>query len=245
MHFLTLVCAEPNLFASANKLAAALHLAPAQPEHPHSGLVLELNNDGLALYDAESQAGSVRVDFSSNKTLWRQGQKELIIQALGRQRPGQVVDATAGLGRDAFVMASAGIQVTMIEQHPVVHALLADGLRRALEHDSTRDVARRLTLVQGNAVDQLSLQKHVDLVYLDPMYPHREKSAAVKKEMQLFQQLLGEPPDTNSLLWAAREAAERRVVVKRPVKGGYLADTKPSYNIKGRSTRFDIYLCSG
>lgn len=55
-----------------------------------------------------------------------------------------------------------------------------------------------------------------DVVYLDPMYPHRQKSALVKKEMRVFQSLVGNDDDADSLLIPAMTIAKRRVVVKRP-----------------------------
>lgn len=239
-----LVCADSGLLARAQGLVEDLQLPPLLHDTPTEGLFLELSSTGLRLCDAESTTGCIYVEFSTGKAAHRQGQKELIVQALGRQRPAHVVDATAGLGRDAFVLASAGIRVTLFEQHPVIHALLEDGLQRARQFEATQDIAQRMSLERSNAIEALPFVDDAEVIYLDPMYPHREKSAAVKKEMRLFQQLLGDAPDASDLLVAARTAAKHRVVVKRPLKGGFLANKQPNYSLKGRSTRFDIYLSS-
>jgi len=83
-----------------------------------------------------------------------------------------------------------------------------------------------------------------DVVYLDPMYPERQKSAAVKKEMAYFHQLIGSAQNTDDaeLLAAARDVATKRIVVKRPRLGALLAQCTPAYQYSGKSTRFDIYL---
>ena len=123
--------------------------------------------------------------------------------------------------------------------------LLADAYERAQRDEAACEWVRRICLRQGNAVSLLadvSVQREVDVVFLDPMYPEKSKKALAKKDMRLFQQLLGHGGDDEaSLLDAAREAAKYRVVVKRPIKGACLAGEKPSFSIKGRSTRFDVY----
>jgi 16S rRNA (guanine1516-N2)-methyltransferase len=83
------------------------------------------------------------------------------------------------------------------------------------------------------------------VVYLDPMFPATQKSALVKKEMRLFQQLLHGPVDAAldaRLLRAARQAARLRVVVKRPARAQPLADTAPDYTLPGKAIRFDVYI---
>lgn len=177
---------------------------------------------------------------------------EMIAKAVGlrRQKLPTVLDATAGLGVDAFVLASLGCCVTMLERVPAVRALLQDGLRRALAHAAEKDpglqtIMDRMQLLGSDARDyfqQLPEAERPEVVYLDPMFPERKKSAAVKKEMQLFHHLIGPDKDADQVCHAARAIARDRVVVKRPRTAPALAACTPSYSIEGKRNRYDVYL---
>ena len=197
----------------------------------------------------EPKLGAVAVNFVSGTMAHRRqfggGRGEAIAKAVGvkgNYLP-TVIDATAGLGRDAFVLASIGCQVTMFERHPVVAALLADGLDRAYQDPTIGQLLQKqLRLIYNSSLHGLSLyQDKPDVVYLDPMFPHRQKSALVKKEMRIFQQLVGSDLDAESLLEPARRLAKKRVVVKRPDYAPFLANQKPTAEIKTKNHRFDIY----
>jgi len=156
-----------------------------------------------------------------------------------------VFDATAGLGRDAFVLASLGCRVRLCERSPVVAALLADGLARAAADAGIGAwVQTRMQLLFGEAVallEGLAAGERPHTVYLDPMYPPGKDKAQVKKEMQLLRDLLGPDRDSGALFEVARAVARHRVVVKRPGHAGWLHDVKPSASIASRKTRYDIY----
>ena len=154
-----------------------------------------------------------------------------------------VLDATAGLGREAFILASLGCSVTMLERSPIAAALLSDGLTRAKESMELSDIMSRLTLIHLPAQDFLkAASPNYDVVYLDPMFPELTKSALPKKEMQAFQAVIGADEDSADLLPLARKVARKRIVVKRPVNAPWLTADKPHYSLAGKSTRFDIYL---
>lgn len=214
---------------------------------PDGGTYLYAGSDGISLCRA-GEKGRVQVDFASGAALYRRtkGGGELIAKAVNHTGKPTVWDATGGLGRDSFVLASLGLTVHTFEQHPAVACLLQDGLARALQHPDTAETARRITLHFGNAV-MLMPQKaqeigRPDVVYLDPMYPQRQKSAAVKKEMAYFHDLVGTAQDESALLRTARALAKKRIVVKRPRLGGFLNGEKPAYQYSGKSTRFDVYV---
>ena len=154
-----------------------------------------------------------------------------------------VVDATAGLGRDAFVLASVGCRVRMLERNPVVAALLDDGLRRGYADAEIGGWLReRLELLHASSLDALTdISPAPDVVYLDPMFPHKQKSALVKKEMRVFQSLVGADNDADGLLEPARRLAKKRVVVKRPDYAPPLADVVTPNAVTTKSHRFDIY----
>ncbi|MBX9634782.1 MAG: class I SAM-dependent methyltransferase [Magnetospirillum sp.] len=154
-----------------------------------------------------------------------------------------VVDATAGLGRDAFLLASMGAQVTLIERSPQVHALLLDGLERASAAGAEyAEIVARMTLILGDSKALLpGLQ--TDVVLVDPMHPPRKNSALVKKEMRVLRQLVGADPDALDLMQAALACARKRVVLKWPLRADFLPGLpKPSHQIIGKTTRYDVFM---
>lgn len=197
----------------------------------------------------EPKLGAVYVDFVSGTMAHRRkfggGRGEAIAKAVGikgDELP-TVIDATAGLGRDAFVLASIGCQVRLIERHPVVFLLLQDGLQRAYaDAEIGAMMQRNMQLLAVNHLAELHPEyDYADVVYLDPMYPHRQKSALVKKEMRLFQHLVGADEDAAELLAPALNIAQKRVVVKRPDYAEFLADKPPHFSRETKNHRFDIY----
>jgi len=154
-----------------------------------------------------------------------------------------IVDATAGLGRDAFLLASLGGHVTLVERSPKVHALLKDGLARArAAGPEVAAVVARMTLLYGDAKDLLSGLK-ADVVIVDPMHPPRKKTALVKKEMRLLRQLVGTDPDALELMQAALACARKRVVLKWPLYADAIEGLlEPSHQIIGKTMRYDVFM---
>lgn len=218
-------------------------------ELPEKGLYLFYDEDGLSLQKV-GEKGRVRVDFVGGAAQYRRtkGGGELIGKAVNHTTQPIVWDATGGLGRDSFVLTSLGLRVTTFEQNVAVFALLADGIHRAQLQPETATIVANMNMVYGHAAVLLPQRASEcgkpDVVYLDPMYPERQKSAAVKKEMAYFHDLLGLPETENDmhLFQAARQVAKKRVVVKRPRLGEFLCGEKPAYQYEGKSTRFDVYL---
>ncbi|WP_105188333.1 class I SAM-dependent methyltransferase [Pseudoalteromonas sp. T1lg48] len=215
---------------------------------------LQYDELGLALCKRdEPKLTPIRVDFVEGAAAHRRkfggGKGQAIAKAVGLNKGAtpHVLDATAGLGRDAFVLASLGCKVTLFERHPVVAALLYDGLERAyLDAEIGSWMKERMHLHHGSSHVLLEKQPlsegEVDVVYLDPMFPHREKSALVKKEMRVFQSLVGDDGDADDLLTPALQLASKRVVVKRPDYAPFLNERTPSTQIKTKKNRFDVYV---
>ncbi|WP_293826387.1 class I SAM-dependent methyltransferase [uncultured Parolsenella sp.] len=171
--------------------------------------------------------------------------RELLVRAARVKGAGEpvVIDATAGLGEDSLLLAAAGFAVTLCENDPVIALLLADALRRAANEPQLEGIVSRMRLVEGDSVDVLgSLGRAPDVVYLDPMFPARTKSAAVKKKFQLLHHLEAPCADPARLMGAAIAAGPRKVVVKRPVKAPLLAGVKPSHSVAGKAVRFDVIV---
>ena len=214
-------------------------------------VLLFLDEQGLGLQvTGKGAPGPVRAEFVTGKMGYRRehggGAGQLVAKAVGLQKTRatlHVVDATAGLGQDAFVLASLGCRVTLFERNPVIHALLADGLARAALNVDCAAIVERMRLLEGSSIDWLSQPdaEAADIVYLDPMFPHRDKSALVKKEMQVFRTIVGDDLDSGQLLAGALERARYRVVVKRPRKAPAIEGAEPTTRIEGKSSRYDVY----
>lgn len=154
-----------------------------------------------------------------------------------------IVDATAGLGRDAFFLASLGATVTLIERSEKMHALLARGLARAAEEGGRYgETVSRMTLLLGDSCVLLPRLKP-QVVLVDPMHPPRINTALVKKEMRQIREIVGTDPDAEKLMQVALEAATARVVLKWPLRAEMMAGLrKPSHQILGKSTRYDVFV---
>ncbi|UEA17918.1 class I SAM-dependent methyltransferase [Pasteurella canis] len=198
----------------------------------------------------EPKLGAVYVDFVHGVMAHRRkfggGRGEAIAKAIGIKKDylPTVIDATAGLGRDAFVLASLGCKVRLVERHPVVRLLLQDGLQRAYADKEIGEMMQQnMQLLTVQHIAQLQPEiDFADAVYLDPMYPHKQKSALVKKEMRVFQHLVGADIDADNLLEPALKLAKKRVVVKRPDYANFLAQHSPDFSRETKNHRFDIYV---
>jgi 16S rRNA (guanine1516-N2)-methyltransferase len=199
--------------------------------------VLESVYGRLQLRDTRDGApGPLFVDLAAPDAARRRdaGRQLPLARAVGvkRDHAPTVLDATAGLGRDAYTLVALGCKVTAIERSPVVAALLQDGLER---------VRATMPLLVGDAIEHMrTINPRPEVVYLDPMFPARGKSAAVKKEMQYMQALLDED-DPAPLLEAALKCATKRVVIKRPIHAPNVG-AKPNHTFEGKTVRFDVYV---
>jgi 16S rRNA (guanine1516-N2)-methyltransferase len=232
---------------------AETYQMPVLTHVPSQGVFLVADDRGVGLCDASLlKQAPVYAEFCSTEMQYRLQsstvKSEIIMRAIGnKQAPWHVIDATPGLGRDAMIMAHFGCKVTLLERSSAVACLLADGLRQIKV--SNGDVIQQLQLYLCDSIATLNKQildekgiASPDVVYLDPMFPHKKKSALVKKDMQLLQKLLGDDADADNLLPAALEVAKRRVVVKRPNYAEPLNHLPPNMSIKGKKYRFDVYF---
>ncbi len=233
-----------ELIAEANALAARLNL----PFHDQADYLLLLTPDYLGLKKKEDNSLPIFVDFASPEMNYRRRhislRKEALARALGLKKNTHpiIVDATAGLGRDSFIIAALGFSVMMVERSPINYALLANGIERAAKNPQTSSIVEKMQLFLSDAIQFLNSIPKPDIIYLDPMFPDRKKTALAKKEMRIFHEVIGDDPDSDALFKVALSCANGRVVVKRPRLAPELADLTPSYTLAGSSSRFDIYL---
>jgi 16S rRNA (guanine1516-N2)-methyltransferase len=251
--------------ALTNNLAHKTNLPIIEPapESLKSGdLLLCVSAKGLALhFTGKGAPNPIEVDFtegaSAHRRLFGGGKNQLIAKAVGLKgsyRP-SVLDVTAGLGQDGFVLATLGCEVKMLERVPVIFELLNDGLLRA-EKSAQGDlqaIVSRVSVVCQDSLAYLTSKEFMaavipDVIYVDPMFPEREKSALVKKNMAVFQALVDGDMDAGKLLEQALTKAKYRVVIKRPRKALSIAEQFPekklpkaSLVLEGKSSRYDIY----
>jgi 16S rRNA (guanine1516-N2)-methyltransferase len=222
-------------------------------EPPDDAYYLRLDEQGLQLQHTGPRAtGPIQINFVSGVLAHRRrfggGRRQPLARAAGMKSGFNPTlwDATAGLGRDAFVLASLGCHVTLCERSAILAALLQDALQRAAaDAEIGAWVSERLHLVHGDSRERLQALEEArqpGVVYLDPMYPPGKEHVLVKKEIRTLRELLGPDRDSDLLLQIALKSARRRVVVKRPRRAGWLNDIKPDTCIASKKTRYDIYV---
>ncbi len=242
---LTLYLPDTVSSAEQERLAAlsapfGINLTFTEPNTPY---FLAFDGEKILLR-AQGVKEAVYADFVSGNLAFRtrRNRGELIARAVNLRENTEIWDATAGLGKDAFVLAALGAQVTLFERHPTPALLLSDALARAAADDTAAEVVANMRLFFGTIDNAPKHCTQPHAVYLDPMFPERQKSALVKKEMRFFHAVVGEDTDSTALLHTARRLALRRIVVKRPRHGAFVGDATPAYQYTGKSTRFDVYL---
>ena len=236
----------------AHALAAKLEIPLAQEDTKKFKLLLIYSANSLALKQTDKNGpGPIMVSFTDSTMEYRLrhggGRSQALARAIGLKKGWQptVVDATAGLGRDGFILAHLGCHVHMLERSPILATMFEDGLQRAKQATQTAEAASRIQFTQAESkkfLQKLKQQDRPDVIYLDPMFPERTKSSLVKKEMRILRVLAGDDQDAGELFKIALHCARSRVVVKRPRLAPTLDDTVPSHAITGRTSRFDVYL---
>ena len=172
--------------------------------------------------------GSLRADAGENVSA------EKMLRAL---------DATAGLGEDSFILAAGGMNVEMFEHNPVTAALLGDALIRGRQDPATKDICRRMTMRQGDSkILMQNLNYTPDIIYLDPMFPEKKKSAESKKKLQVLHKIEEPCSDETELLQAAMALKAGKIIIKRPPGCEYLAQVKPTYSLERKAVRFDCIV---
>jgi 16S rRNA (guanine1516-N2)-methyltransferase len=206
---------------------------------------LQTDAEGLALV---GNGQVLRGDFAKMLPRLRRGnfQAELLVKAArikGLDGAATVMDCTAGLGEDSLLLAAAGFQVKLYERDPVIAALLRDALRRAADLPELAPILERMEFHEADSLQVLAqLAEAPDVIYLDPMFPSRQKTALVKKKFQLLQQLEQPCDNGEEFLQAAIACKPRKIVIKRPLKGEYLGGRAPDYAIKGKTIRYDCIV---
>jgi 16S rRNA (guanine1516-N2)-methyltransferase len=253
MNKLCVVSTNPVCQARAEEIAEHLGLSGTSmsgtPDHAHSDFQLLVAEDGLSVKKTGSNQKPLRVDFNTGAMAYRRAhssrRNEAIARAVGIARKDSlaVVDATAGLGKDSFILAALGCSVIMLERSPVMSLLLQDGLQRAAQVGVLAEITGRMTLQNTEAGEWIkhrqSLRNYV--ICLDPMFPAKTGSALSRGDMQLMQEIIGADEEFEDLLACARASGADRVVLKRPLRAAGVS-TRPTFSIKGKASRFDVFI---
>ncbi len=154
-----------------------------------------------------------------------------------------IVDATAGLGYDAFILASLGANVTLIERSETIYKLLQNGVSEGMSYGGEiSKIISRMNLIFG---DSKNILPHLspEVILIDTMYKNRKKSALVKNDMRLVREIVGPDSDYTELIEVALKFARNRVVIKQPRYAEPLRDIKQfSHQILGKTIRYDIHM---
>ena len=229
--------------------------SPARAREAANQLALEYGNYrdtvGLIMVVGETSAWlelegvkvAVKFDSAAMQHRRKGGHNEMLGRAVGLKadRKPLIWDATGGLGRDAFVLADLGCEVTLCERVPVLAWLLDQAVQAAAVSgiDQVRGAAERISVLAG---DSKTLRAPAgSVIYLDPMFPERKKAAAVKKEAVMLQHLADQVDDGESLWQWAWDQPVERIVVKRPLRAPILGHIRPAHTLKGKSVRFDVF----
>lgn len=248
---IAVLCLEAAFHKKAREISQALSV-PLRLENagPELNLVV-ISHDHLALRTISSESTSdLIVDFVGGKVGHRrrqgEGKNQPLAKAVGVKNSNYptVLDLTAGLGRDAFFLATLGCDVTLVERSPFVFLVLDDGLKRACEDEETREIVERMHWYNRQSIEYLQNLKDdlPEVIYMDPMYPHRQKTALVKKEMRIIRSFVGDDEDIVEVFNLAREKARKRVVIKRPKTARPLIEERVNFTVESKNTRYDVYL---
>jgi 16S rRNA (guanine1516-N2)-methyltransferase len=246
-----IVCSHSSRKEQASALARETGLPLLENTSDNFDLQLCFDEDHVELFDTRLNTG-IHVNFVAGALAHRRqfggGRGQAIAKAVGLKKGNtpDVLDITAGLARDAYILAALGCKVTLVEQSPLLYTLIEDGIRRGItEHTSAEVLKNFISLIKADAVlymKQMDKEARPDVIYIDPMYPDKKKSALVKKDMQILQQLVGKDEHPERLLQTALAYAGKRVVVKRPIHAEPVGNVKPSTSISSKKTRYDVYL---
>lgn len=231
-------------YNKAESIAKKLDINMVFEESENMSLYLRFDENGLALVSKDMKLYG---DFSKmcKRLKTNNLRNELLVKAAKIKEKNKnlnAIDATAGLGEDSFLLAAAGFNVKLYEKNPIIAALLIDALDRAKNMPDLAKIINKMEVIEEDSINALkNINEKVDVILLDPMFPERTKSGLVKKKFQILHKI--ETPCNNEvdLINAAFDANPHKIIIKRPLKGEYLAGMKPSYSIKGKAIRYDVW----
>ena len=229
----------------AKKISEKFNIKIITDNKETSGLTLYLSKSGLSLvYENMKLSG----DFSKMIKRIKQNnlQNEILIHAAKikeKTRDLMAIDATAGMGEDSMLLAAYGYNISLYENNPIIAELLKDSLERAKQFPELKEIVSRMKVYEEDSIIAMQkLEESPDIILLDPMFPERTKSSLIKKKFQVLHKIENPCLNESELLNSAIKANPKKIIIKRPLKGDYLAGIKPDYSLKGNSIRYDCII---
>lgn len=210
------------------------------PNQLHGIQKIDLTTNCPTIFDQEGR--KLNIDFVENHLNYNKKKSsiksELISKALGGGKLGlRVLDLSAGLGIDAMFLSQLGYNVTAVERNPLLYLALSTA------QEKLSDEAKSEIRFEFDSAKHFveNTNQAFDVIYFDPMFPEKKKSALPRQEMVLFKQLVGADDDAAEVVAAALNSKKaKRLVVKRPLKAPLLF-TNPQNQVEGKLVRFDVY----
>tara|TARA_Y100000992_G_scaffold302211_1_gene275484 strand:+ start:475 stop:1206 length:732 start_codon:yes stop_codon:yes gene_type:complete len=215
-----------------------------KPNKPH---YLIYDSNGLSfIKDSKNPREILHINFLKGALGWRmkRAQHESNLKkALGKNTNKLAIfDATAGLLTDTMIFLSLGHKVVAVEQSKILFSLVNDAIFRA-EKDIPE--LKNLKFINGNSIDIYKEKNYkCDVIFLDPMYPKLKKNLKKSGNLETIKKILKlENLDKNNdeIVSTFLESNYRKIIVKRPLKSDK-THSNINYQVKGKTTRFDIYL---
>ena len=218
------------------------NIVDTYPEQPSFFIY---KDSGLHFVTNSPQKKLIHIDFLKGQMGWRLKRTDhetLLKKALGKKKDSlTILDGTAGFLSDTLIFLALGHKVIACEQSKILCMLLNDAINRARKE---LIFLKNLVLAYGNAIDIYKNARNIDLIYLDPMYPDGKKNAARSGSMNDIKNILEIETIKNhedQIFFDFKKQEFKKIVLKRPIKSKII-DTNLNYQVKGKSTRFDVYI---
>ena len=213
---------------------------------PTSGSFIDLRKNGLHFTkDSSNLSSFLHVDFLSGSMGWRLKRTEhetSLKKAIGKNKEDiTIFDGTAGLLSDTIIFLALGHKVVACEQSKIIFLLVQDAIERA---KAELPFLENLLLLNGKSEIQYKETQNIDIVYLDPMYPEPSKNALRSGDISTISHILDLESindDGDAIFFSIKDSNFKKIILKRPIKADII-DKNINYQVKGKSTRFDIYI---
>ena len=215
-------------------------------EIPLSGSFLDLRESGLHFTkDSTNLSSSLHIDFLSGPMGWRLKRTDhetSLKKAIGKNKEDiTIFDGTAGLLSDTIIFLALGHKVIACEQSKIIFLLVNDAIERA---KTELPFLENLVLLNGKSEIQYKETQNIDIVYLDPMYPEPSKNVLRSGDISTINYILhieNIDDDGDAIFFSIKDSNFKKIILKRPIKADII-DKNINYQVKGKSTRFDIYI---
>ena len=215
-------------------------------DKPNKPYYFSYDSNGLSfIKDSKNPREILHIDFLKGALGWRMKRvqhESNLKKALGKNTNKlNIFDATAGLLTDTMIFLSLGHQVVAVEQSKILFSLVSDAILRA---ENVIPELKNLKFINGNSIEIYKKKNYqCDVVYLDPMYPILKKNIKKSGNLGTIKHILKleNLKNNDEIISTFLKSNYKKIILKRPLKSekNY---SNINYQVKGKTTRFDIYL---